>query len=190
MGLSGYMPWILYLAPRNGGSGWESLLTVHCCWHLTKRLVYGYDIFANCYCGPFYYHGLTYIPAWISNYIHYMIWEGIINFSPHHTDWVCDHLSLLVLTLINDDKRRLRRTEGSTAKMPIGGITHKNYFSRDTAQWNSTIFSYIVWQWLALSVKCYYIPSNRSRQLFPTNISMFGINSWVHWCQYISSTIA
>ena len=26
---------------------------------------------------PFYYHGLTLIPAWISNYIHYNVWDEI-----------------------------------------------------------------------------------------------------------------
>ena len=27
--------------------------------------------------GPFYYRGLTLIPAWISNYIHYEVWDEI-----------------------------------------------------------------------------------------------------------------
>ena len=27
--------------------------------------------------GPIYYHGLTLIPAWISNYIHYKMWDEI-----------------------------------------------------------------------------------------------------------------
>ena len=27
--------------------------------------------------GLFYYHGLTLIPAWISNYIHYKVWDEI-----------------------------------------------------------------------------------------------------------------
>ena len=27
--------------------------------------------------GPFYKHGLTLIPAWISNYIHYNVWDEI-----------------------------------------------------------------------------------------------------------------
>ena len=26
---------------------------------------------------PFYYHGLTLIPAWISNYTHYNVWDKI-----------------------------------------------------------------------------------------------------------------
>ena len=26
---------------------------------------------------PFYWHGLTFIPAWISNYNHYKVWDGI-----------------------------------------------------------------------------------------------------------------
>ena len=29
-------------------------------------------------CGPFNLHGLILIPAWISNYIHYKEWDGII----------------------------------------------------------------------------------------------------------------
>ena len=28
-------------------------------------------------CGPFYLHGLTLIPAWISNYDHYKVWDEI-----------------------------------------------------------------------------------------------------------------
>ena len=28
-------------------------------------------------CGPFYKHGLTLIPAWISNYTHYNLWDEI-----------------------------------------------------------------------------------------------------------------
>ena len=27
--------------------------------------------------GPFYQHGLTLIPAWISNYTHYNVWDEI-----------------------------------------------------------------------------------------------------------------
>ena len=27
--------------------------------------------------GPFYQHGLTLIPTWISNYIHYKLWDEI-----------------------------------------------------------------------------------------------------------------
>ena len=28
--------------------------------------------------GPFYLHGWTLTPAWISNYIHYKVWDEII----------------------------------------------------------------------------------------------------------------
>ena len=28
-------------------------------------------------CGPFYYHGLTLIPAWISNYMPCKVWDEI-----------------------------------------------------------------------------------------------------------------
>ena len=31
----------------------------------------------NDFLGPFYQHGLTLIPAWISNYIHYNVWDEI-----------------------------------------------------------------------------------------------------------------
>ena len=27
--------------------------------------------------GPFYYHGLAWIPTWISKYIHYKVWDEI-----------------------------------------------------------------------------------------------------------------
>ena len=30
-------------------------------------------------CGPFYWYGLTLILAWISNYIHYKVWDEITN---------------------------------------------------------------------------------------------------------------
>ena len=29
------------------------------------------------FCGPFYKHGLTLIPAWISNHIHHKVWDEI-----------------------------------------------------------------------------------------------------------------
>ena len=28
-------------------------------------------------CGPFYLYGVTFIPAWISNYIHHKVWDEI-----------------------------------------------------------------------------------------------------------------
>ena len=34
---------------------------------------------------PFYWHGLSVIPAWISNYIHYTVWKWISYFIPHLT---------------------------------------------------------------------------------------------------------
>ena len=36
-----------------------------------------YDPGAVRYCDPFYWHGLTLIPAWMSNYIHYKMWDEI-----------------------------------------------------------------------------------------------------------------
>ena len=57
--------------------------------------------------GPFYWHGLTLIPAWISNHIHYKMWNEITspfpifngatvevwewrsNFIPHFTGHMC-----------------------------------------------------------------------------------------------------
>ena len=36
------------------------------------------DNLASCVAsGPFYYYGLTLIPAWISNYIHHKMWYEI-----------------------------------------------------------------------------------------------------------------
>ena len=32
---------------------------------------------ANVACGPFYFRGLTLVPAWTSNYIHYKVWYEI-----------------------------------------------------------------------------------------------------------------
>ena len=49
-------------------------------------------IFHGIYCstprGPFSKQGLTLIPAWISNYIHYKAWEWISNCTPHLTGLV------------------------------------------------------------------------------------------------------
>ena len=38
------------------------------------------EIYAVCvmlFLGPFHYPGVTLIPAWISNYIHYTVWDRI-----------------------------------------------------------------------------------------------------------------
>ena len=35
------------------------------------------NAFENAICGPFYEHGLTWIPVWTSNYIHYNVWDEI-----------------------------------------------------------------------------------------------------------------
>ena len=62
--------------------------------------------------GPFYQHGLTLIPAWISDYIHYKVWVEITYPFPncglwmdnkfHPTlYWARDNLSILGLKLIN-----------------------------------------------------------------------------------------
>ena len=69
--------------------------------------------------GPFYLHGLTLISAWISNYIHYKLWDEItyplLNFNGtslgmnkwfHPTFyWACDYLSMLGLKLNHISKR-------------------------------------------------------------------------------------
>ena len=70
--------------------------------------------------GPFYQHGVSVIPPWISDYIHYKvwdeftypftnftgatieIWEWIGNFLMH---LACDYLSMLRLKLINFSKK-------------------------------------------------------------------------------------
>ena len=50
-------------------------------------------------CGPFYLHGLTLIPAWISNYILYKVWNEIT------LNWACDYVSMLGLKLNHVIKR-------------------------------------------------------------------------------------
>ena len=49
--------------------------------------------------GPFYLHGLTLIPAWISDYIHYKVWDEItypfLNFNGatvEVSDWKCNFI--------------------------------------------------------------------------------------------------
>ena len=39
----------------------------------------------NTWC-PFYKHGLTLIPAWISNYIHYKVWDEITSYYHSYTE--------------------------------------------------------------------------------------------------------
>ena len=76
--------------------------------------------------GPFYKHALPLIPALISNYIRYKVWdeisypitnfngrtvevgEWISKFVPHFT-WECDYLSTLGLKLIHVSKNGPRR---------------------------------------------------------------------------------
>ena len=71
--------------------------------------------------GPFYYHGLTLIQTWISNYSHYNVWDEIAYPFPNfngitvevwewinnftHILWACDYLSILGLKLIHISRR-------------------------------------------------------------------------------------
>ena len=56
-------------------------------------------------CSPIYKHGLTLIPTWISDYIHYNVWDEITYpFLNLHRwslgmDKACDYLSMLGLKL-------------------------------------------------------------------------------------------
>ena len=49
--------------------------------HLALALAPGFtpSVSTSSLCGPFYWHGLTLSPAWISNYIHCKIWDEITN---------------------------------------------------------------------------------------------------------------
>ena len=47
--------------------------------HIEMALVIIYKSINIYFLGPFYLHGLTLIPAWISNYIHYKVWDEIIH---------------------------------------------------------------------------------------------------------------
>ena len=45
---------------------------------ITERMLVLYRLMRSAIYGHFYYHGLTLIPAWISDYIHYKVWDAII----------------------------------------------------------------------------------------------------------------
>ena len=57
-------------------SDWERLWCVDHCWSSFNRR---HHSCISCFYswGLFYWHGLTLIPAWISNYIHYKLWDEI-----------------------------------------------------------------------------------------------------------------
>ena len=56
--------------------------------------------------GPFYWHGLTLITAWISNYIHsYKLSLGMDEWFHPTVYWACDYLSMLELKLYHVSKR-------------------------------------------------------------------------------------
>ena len=67
----------------NGGLT-KFLNPAHSDFLLVKESPSGYGIFVaqkhtiHTTRGPFYLHGLTLIRAWISNYIHYKVWNEII----------------------------------------------------------------------------------------------------------------
>ena len=52
-----------------------------CTNHFVHKVEFSYTrrngVHPLCSWGPFYQHGLTLIPAWISNYIHYKVWDEI-----------------------------------------------------------------------------------------------------------------
>ena len=67
--------------------------------------------------GHFYWHGLTVITTWISNYVHYTVWVKLrihyqttrvqlLNWSIFHQRlyWTCDYLSMLGLKLVHVSK--------------------------------------------------------------------------------------
>ena len=66
----------------------------------TNKICISYGIYSIVSCGPFYLHGLTCITAWISNYIHYKVWNEITNPSPNFNsatvevwEWVSNFIS-------------------------------------------------------------------------------------------------
>ena len=63
----------------------------------------------RCYApgGPFYWHGLTWIPAWTSNYINYKMWDEITYPFPNFNcrtvdvwDWIISYHTLLGMWLL------------------------------------------------------------------------------------------
>ena len=98
------------------------------------------------YWGPFYQHGLTWIPAWIDNYIHYKMLDEVIcpfpNFKGTTIDWSLGRISDFiphctghVITYLCLDKNQSMLIKGApgNGNMPysheIGSKkkTHKNY---------------------------------------------------------------
>ena len=90
--------------------------------------------------GPFYWHGWTLIPAWISNYIHYKVWYEITypfpNFNgaiPHFIGYVY-YLSMLGLKLNRVSKRAPGRISISQFRVKIEKV--KFIFPRiNSARW-------------------------------------------------------
>ena len=59
------------------------------------------------YSGPFYKHGLTLIPAWISNHIHYKVWDEItypfLNFNGATVEvweWINNFIPYIIVDVI------------------------------------------------------------------------------------------
>ena len=114
-----YITWIHNNCPYN--------LNKHC-WKIPYAYFMGYTLVTSR--GPFYLHGLTLIPAWISNCIHDRVWDEIINPSPNFKgttiqvwDWACYYSSTLWLKLIRVNK-------GGPAEMVfVLQEDHKNFWS-------------------------------------------------------------
>ena len=51
-------------------------------------------------CATFYKHGLTLIPAWISNYIQYKMWDEIIYPFPNVWEWISNFIPYFTGTVI------------------------------------------------------------------------------------------
>ena len=122
MNMDKYFMWIHYERLHNHNKAKHNktvciFLGIYCKYDLQRPLHLELLWFILTTMGPFYYHGLTVIPAWISNHIHYKmrwitypctnfigctneVWEWISNIFPHFMTYSqCNYLSTLGLKL-------------------------------------------------------------------------------------------
>ena len=86
--------------------------------------------FGRVICDPFYYHGLTSIPAWISNHIRYSVWDEITYQLPNFIsatvevwEWISNfipHLTMHVITFPCWDLSYTMLVKGAPGHLFIG----------------------------------------------------------------------
>ena len=59
-----------------------------------------YEVFIVSPCGPFYYHGLTLIKAWISNHMSSKVWDEIIHSPLKCGEWISHIIPQFIMDII------------------------------------------------------------------------------------------